>query len=228
MKNVFLKRSRLVLLTAAAVMLTAAVPVTRYFVELKSVKISTYSVTAGGMTSAIATMSAIVQQPVQIVSFKSSNTAVAVPVGSSMPVMSGTATMPVRGVGAGCAEITASYGTKSSVGYLVVHPATATSSFGFSVPDKPLYFAGNAAYEGVLTRSLTLSTPTRSGSPATLPSWTVTSSNPSVITVPATVPQAGPTTKFLMKPMRDGCAQITAQLGDQSITRTVFAVYIGG
>jgi hypothetical protein len=212
----------------AALLIGAAAPIA-YFVELQSLSLGSYSIAAGSATSATATMSVAVQSPVQVVSFKSSNTSVAAPLSSSMVVSSGKATVPVKGLRAGCAQITASYGTRSRVSDLVVDPVPGTSSFGFKVPTQMLYYPG--AYDAYLTKPLTLkTTDTRSdGVPSTtVAQWTITSSNPSIVSVPASVPDTALSPKFSIKVTGQGCAQITAKLGDQSITRTVLTMYIPG
>lgn len=228
MKSLLTISARGMIIGCAALLIGAAAPIA-YFVELQSLSLGSYSVASGSSTSATATMSVAVQSPVQVVSFKSSNTSVAAPLSSSMVVVSGKATVPVKGLAAGCAQITAAYGTRSRVADFVVDPVSATSSFGFKVPGETLYYP--KAYDAYLTKTLTLkNTGTRSdGVPTTtVATWTVTSSNPSVVSVPPTVTYTGLSTKFSVKVTGQGCAQITAKLGDQSITRTVFAMYLPG
>jgi hypothetical protein len=227
MKSLLTISARVMIIGCASLLIGAAVPLA-YFVELQSLSVGSYSIAAGSATSATATMTVAVQSPVQVVSFKSSNPSVAALLSSSMVVSGGKAVVPVKGLAVGCAEITASYGTRSRVSHLVVDPVPGTSSFGFKVPSEVLYYP--KAYDAYLTKPLALkTTDTRSGVPSTVVTqWTITSSNPSIVSVPPSVPYTALSTKFSIKVTGQGCAQITAKLGDQSITRSVFTMYVPG
>lgn len=181
---------------------------------LSGMTIPKYSIVAGSGTSATATVSPLAG--VQVVKFTSSNTAIAT-VASSIPVQpqGSQAVAPVIGRGAGCVRITAALGTQTRQHDLVVHPASPMTSFTLTVPDQVLVLGGT--YSGKITTGALFTNP-----------FSLTSSNPAVVSVPATVQAVRGLASFNMVARQDGCATITVTSRGVSVGKTVRVYDIGG
>lgn len=185
---------------------------------LQGLDLSTYSVVAGGVMSGTARLAQTTSMVGAIVAIRSSNAAVAA-VPTSMPVPPGgdRTTFPVRGLTAGCADITATQGGSSRTRYMVVHPS-GTASFTLTVPENVLPYGG-APVPG----RVSLGMPGLGTSSVSL-----TSSNTSVVTVPATRPLVRGSASFSITMVGEGCATISARIGSNIVRKTVRAIYIGG
>lgn len=185
--------------------------------DLGLVTLGKLQITTGSGTSVTATVSPA-SASVQVMRFSSSNTAVAT-VASSMPISPGglQATAPVIAQGAGCAKIIASFNGRTRFRDLVVQPAPGSASFTMTVPDPFLAAPGN--HTGKITLKNAFATARVS----------LVSSNPSAITVPASVETARGVALFRISAMgSDACVTITATSGTQSVKQFVMARYIGG
>lgn len=185
--------------------------------DLSNVTLGKSQISVGSGTSATATVSPA-SAAVQVMKFTSSNTAVA-SVASSIPISPGgaQATAPVIGQGAGCAMITATFNGRTRFHDIVVQPAAGAASFTMTVPDPFLAAPGNHTGQITLSRL------------ATTARVSLVSSNPSLITVPATVETVRGVAQFRISATgSDACASITATIGTQSVKKFVMARYIGG
>lgn len=185
-------------------------------VALSQFTIAKYSIVAGGGTSGTATVSPA-SASVQVMKFSSSNPAVAY-VPPSIPIQPGgsQATAPIIGAGsAGCVTITASLGTKTMRRDLIVHPSSGSSTYTMTVPDQLLVLGGT--YSGKVAGALYATFPVA-----------LTSSNPAVLTVPATVQSVRGVAPFSMVTKGDGCVTITATVRSQTISKVVRVYDIGG
>lgn len=223
MKKFFSMPARL---SAAAIV---AVVVTT---ELSDFSVTSYGITAGSKTPAIATLTSLTKSPIPVVTFSSSNSSVAqVPLSKIASATNATVVVEVTGVAPGCAQIKASYGGRTRTDDVVVHPVATTTSFTMSVPDRVLPFPGLS--DAALTKTMSLTTADRTSlSTSTLTLnravWKLSSSNTSIATVPDSVIQLSTTTPFKISGKGEGCATITAKLGTQSVSKTVMTRYIGG
>ncbi|HKY98603.1 MAG TPA: hypothetical protein VJL35_12155 [Gemmatimonadaceae bacterium] len=222
---------RMIVFALACTILAAAKPAAAYFAVLSSFNIAQFSITAGNSASGKAVLTSTTKSPIPIVSFKSSNAAVAGVPTSKAADMYGNVNIPINGLSAGCATVTATYGGVVRSDDIIVHPAVTTTAFGFTVPDS--YVPWPASIKGTLTKTLSLSsTPTPTGARGTLTIeravWKLSSSNTAVARVPDSVEQVDQVTTFPIYGKADGCAFITAKLGTASITRAVKVIYIGG
>ena len=189
---------------------------TEMFSDLIGFSLSSYSITTGSTASGTATIS--LPRGSQVVRFASSNPEiVSVPAWKAVS-SAGVATFSFTGTAAGCATITASFNGRNWKDDIVVHPASHGASFTMTVPE------GNLGFPIYNQASLTA----RLLGPTSAPiKWTLTSSDRSVATVPATVTQTSMTTPFKIKGNTEGCAIITATSGIQSVSKTVHVIYIG-
>jgi len=222
---------RIIVLVLACSVVAAAKPFSAYFAVLSSFSITQFSITAGNSASGKAVLTSTTKSPIPIVSFKSSNAAVAAVPTSKAADMYGNVIIPISGVSAGCATVTATYGGVVRSDDIIVHPPVTTSAFGFTVPDS--FVPWPASIKGTLTKTLSLnSTTTPTGTRGTLTInravWKLSSSNTAIATVPDSVVQVDQVTTFPIYGKADGCAFITAKLGTASITRAVKVIYIGG
>jgi hypothetical protein len=217
------KSARIALLIVGAAGLAAAKPMSTMFAILSGFTIPSYSITAGGTTSATATVTLTKTGGIPNIAFSSTNTSVAT-VPASKLASNGSAVVTVTGVGAGCAVIKATYGGNTRSDRIVVHAAPGTTAFGFKVPNQAVPWPGAA--EGTLTKTVSLSGTNELTINRAV--WSLTSSNPAIVEVPSSVTQVSSSTTFPIKGKSDGCATITARLGTQSISRTVWVQYIGG
>jgi hypothetical protein len=217
------KFARVALIAAAATGLAAAKPMAAMLAELSGFSVPSYSITAGGTTSGTATVTLSKGTGVPSISFSSTNTAVAT-VPASKLTSNGSAVVTVTGVGPGCAVIKATYGGATRSDRIVVHAAPGTTAFGFKVPNQNVPWPATA--EGTLTKTVSLSGTNELTINRAV--WSLSSSNPAIAEVPSSVTQVASTTTFPIKGKGDGCAIITAKLGTQSISRTVWVQYIGG
>ncbi|HEX6574435.1 MAG TPA: hypothetical protein VF042_05640 [Gemmatimonadaceae bacterium] len=216
MKSAFSSSSRGLLVMSAACVLAAAKPAASYLAELSTFDLAASSITVGNSTNGTAKLTSTTKMGYATVNFTSSNTSVAT-VPASRPVsLSLTAVAPVSAVAPGCATINASFNGKTRGDLLIVQPAPRKTTFGLGIARETIPWP--------VDTDATLSMPL-SGTPAT---WTLTSSNPSVASVPATVTQSGDVTHFKISARADGCAIITAKVGLQSVSRVVQSVYVGG
>jgi len=221
--------------TIAAGLIAAGAGAKNYvaaFIRLHSFNISAYSILAGATTMGVVTLDSATSRSITPMTFRSSNTAVAtVPasrtiLGTSMPV-------PVTAIAAGCVELTATLGSKSSTDVLVVQPAAKTASFTFTVSD-PMVIYGYGRPASVQKPLSVGSTPTRdataSGTLApSLPYVALSSSNPAVASVPERQAlTALGRANFNVMGVSPGCAIITARIGTETLSKTVQVVDIGG
>lgn len=204
--------------TGIILVLTGASDFRSNLFALQGFSLSAYSVVAGGAISGTARLSQTTPA-VTVISFRS-NSAAASPVSASLPVQpnGAGATVIIRGLAAGCANITATHAGSSRTQQMVVHPAPGSSSFTLSVPDRLLLL-------GTLPATGVVSAPT-----AALASRTValSSSNPSVVTVPASRVLVRGRATFPITIVGEGCATISARIGTASVGKTVRSIYIGG
>lgn len=203
-----------VLVTGVALTLIGAA---RYAaVALSQFTIAKYSIIAGGGTSGTATVSPA-SASVQVMKFSSSNAAIAF-VPAAIPIQPGgsQATAPIIGAGAaGCVTITAALGTKTMSRDLIVHPSSGSSTYTMTVPDQLLIYG--ATYSGKVAGALYATFPV-----------SLTSSNPAVVTVPATVQSVRGVAHFNMATKGPGCATVTAIVRSQTISKVVRVYDIGG
>lgn len=173
-------------------------------------------VDAGRTVSGVATISPV-SAGVEVVTFSSSNNEIARPLTTSMPIQPGgnQATTNVLGVSAGCASITATHRTLSRNAHLVVQPPPASSALKLSVTSDlvPLGYGikGRLSRGAYGTATVTLS-----------------SSDPAVLSVPASVTTNGGTVEFVLTGRKDGCAIVTAQYRSEVTSRTIRVADIGG
>ena len=178
--------------------------------------IAKYSITSGQGTSATVKVSP--SAGVQVVKFTSSNPAVAsVPAGIPIQPGSSQATVPIiAGSTGGCVYVTATIGTDSWPRDMIVHPASSASTLRLTVPDQILVlgatYTGKASATGVL-----------SGIPISF-----TSSDPNILTVPASSETVGGVASFSMATKREGCVTVTATMRSQTVKKVVRVVDIGG
>ena len=183
---------------------------------LSSFSIAKYSIVSGQGTSATVKISPA-SAGVQVVKFTSSNPAIA-SVPSAMPIQPGgtQVTVPIIGGSTGgCVSITATLGTQSWPRDLIVHPASAASTLSLTVPDQILPLGGT--YAGKVTAGL------MNGIPISL-----TSSDPSILTVPASSTTVRGVASFNMATKGEGCVTITATMRSQTVKKIVRVFYIGG
>ena len=183
---------------------------------LSSFQIAKYSIVSGQGTSATVKVSPP-SAGVQVVKFTSSNPAIAY-VQSAMPIQpnGSQVTVPIIGGSTGgCVTITATLGTQSWPRDLIVHPASATSTLSLTVPDQILPLGGT--YAGKVTAGL------MTGIPISL-----TSSDPSILTVPGSSTTVRGVASFNMATKGEGCVTITATMRSQSVKKIVRVFYIGG
>ena len=185
--------------------------------DLSNVTLGQSQIAVGSGTSATATVSPA-SAAVQVMKFTSSNTAVAT-VAASIPIPpgAGQATAPVIAQGPGCAMITATFNGRTRFHDLVVQPAAGRASFTMTVPNPFLAAPGNH------TGKITLGHPSATGR------ISLVSSNPTLVTVPATVETVRGVAQFTISAIgSNACASITATMGTQSVKKFVMARYIGG
>jgi hypothetical protein len=115
----------------------------------------------------------------------------------------------------GCVSITATLGNQSWPRDLVVHPASGTTMLTLTVPDQILVLG--ATYSGKVTAGL------MTGIPVSL-----SSSDPAILTVPASSQTVRGIASFNMVTKRDGCVTITATMRSQTVRKVVRVVDIGG
>lgn len=178
--------------------------------------IAKYSIVSGQGTSATVRVSPA-SAAVQVIRFSSSNPAVA-SVPSAMPISPGAsqATVPIiAGSTGGCVLITAALGTDSWSRDLVVHPASGASTFTLTVPDQILVLGGT--YAGQVTAGLMSRIPV-----------SLASSDPTVLTVPASSETVRGIASFNMVTKKEGCVTISATVRSQTVKKIVRVVYIGG
>jgi hypothetical protein len=183
---------------------------------LSQFSIAKYSIVSGQGTSATVKISPT-SAAVQVIKFTSSNPAIA-SVPSAMPIQPGGSqvTVPIiAGSTGGCVSITATLGNQSWPRDLVVHPASGTTMLTLTVPDQILVLG--ATYSGKVTAGL------MTGIPVSL-----SSSDPAILTVPASSQTVRGIAPFNMVTKRDGCVTITATMRSQTVRKVVRVVDIGG
>ena len=222
------KVARIALVAVAVAGLAAAKPMAEMFATLSGFSIASYSIPVGGTATGTASVT-LTKGPIPVIAFQSSNTQVATVPSSKLP-SNGSAVITVTGVGPGCAMISATHGGVLRADRIIVHATPGTTAFGFKVPNQPVPWPGSA--EATLTKTVSTSGSSEPGTGGTITInravWTVSSSNSTIASVPSTVTQVSSTTTFPIKGLAEGCAIITARLGTQSISRTVFVQHIGG
>ena len=156
-----------------------------------------------------------------IVSLRSSNPVVAT-VQTSLVIgpFQDRASFGITARAAGCTEIIATHSASSTSRkrQIVVHPWHANVPFTLTVPDAALLL-GAAPTSGSI-----------SGVAPTLGSASVslTSSNPSVVAVPATRSLVRGSATFSLTPVGQGCAKVTARVGTLVVSKMVQVIHIGG
>lgn len=186
--------------------------------ELQALNLSAFSTSVGGVITGTARFTNPIPR-VDSVSFGSSNQVAAIvsPSSRQIPQMSDHVTFQVRGRAAGCADIRAWHRGVSRTSYIVVHPTAGSTSLSLSVPDRILPWGGAPA-TGSVTAAISALTPR---------SVSLTSSNTSVVTVPASSPLLRGSASFAITIVGAGCATISATVGDQTVIKTVRSMYIG-
>jgi uncharacterized protein YjdB len=184
---------------------------------LSTFSLSSLTVVKGGAVSGTATISPA-SAAVEIVSFSSDNTAAAT-VPASMPIQprSAQATVPVFGIAPGCAIISATHRGKSIARYFFVDPTPTTSTFTLTVPEQRILVLPGS-HGGKVTKQQLFGTSTVN----------LSSSNPSIVSVPATVETVRGIASFYMTTHAQGCATITASIGTQSVGKTIRVYEVGG
>ena len=232
MRKMNIRKTRVTSIAAVTLLtvgITGAKKFTPMFAELDTFRIGVHSITVGSSASGTATVISLVRGTTPIVRFTSSNPAVAT-VPPLRDAATGTASISVAGVSAGCAKISASFNGKTRSDDIVVHPASSGATFTMTVPDNNLAWpVENKASLNMRMQGTGISAPgtetTITLKPAT---WTLKSSNTAVAKVPATVTQSLASTPFTITGVGDGCAIITATTGNQSVSKTVRVVFVGG
>ena len=199
----------------AACVLVGAGAVAYVSAELTNVTVTNYAVPLQGATAGNVTLDATT--PVVLAASLSSSNPQVVSVPSSAVVApnSSSAVFVASGLAPGCAKITAKLGDRTRLRHVVVHPASRATTLSLTVPNNILVMGGNAP------ASVKLSI----GATGTV---TLTSSNPAVASVPASVSLVRSAANFSIAARAEGCATITATSGSQVIQRTVQVVYTGG
>ena len=183
--------------------------------QLTNVAVANYAVPLQGAAPGTVTLDG--PSPVVVVAGLTSTNPGVVGVPSAVPIAPGSTSgqFVATGVGAGCAKITAKLGDRTRIRHVVVHPASSATNFSFTVPNQILVLGANAM-GSVKLNSMPLGT------------IAVSSSNPSVVTVPATATLQRLSASFNISARAEGCATITVTVGSQSVSRTVQVLYIGG
>jgi hypothetical protein len=211
---------------ALALIVTGANAFTPILAELESFRIGSYSLTAGGSASGVATVTSVGKGAgTPIVSFSSSNTSVATVPASKVVSSEGIATVPVSAISAGCARITASFGGRTRIDDIVVHSAP-TASMSVTVPDRYLFVGPTV--DGTINKRLTTTVAADGSLTLQRATFSLRSSNPAVAAVPATVLQTSNSTTFHIRGAGEGCAVITVTTGTQSVSKAVKVVLIPG
>jgi hypothetical protein len=184
---------------------------------LSTFSLSSLTVVKGGAVSGTATISPA-SAAVEIVSFSSDNTAAAT-VPASMPIQprSAQATVPVFGIAPGCAIIRATHRGKSIPRYFFVDPAPTTSTFTVTVPEQRILVLGGA-YGAKVTKQQLFGTSTVN----------LSSSNPAIVSVPATVETVRGIASFYLTTHAQGCVTISASIGIQTVGKTLRVYDVGG
>jgi hypothetical protein len=188
-------------------LLTAAA--TYEAVALSGVRVSSYAVPLQGPAAGSVTLDQASAAPVPQV--------VGVPSGALIQPNSLTGVFVATGIGPGCARITGTLGTRTRTQYVVVHPASTAATLTLTIPNQILPLGG----------AIPSSVGTGTG-PSALADVSLSSSNPSIATVPASVRLQRGSAQFTIATRGPGCATITATLGSQTVRRTVQVVDIGG
>ena len=199
---------------AAACVLVGVAAVGYVSAELANVTVD-YAVPLQGATPGTVTLDAATPV-VRAASLSSSNPqVVSVPTTAVVAPNSSSAVFVASGLAPGCAKITARLGDRTRTRDVVVHPASTATNLSFTVPNKLLVLGGNAPasikFGVVPTGRITLS-----------------SSNPAVASVPASVVALGSTATFGISARGEGCATITVAVGSERVQRTVQVIDIGG
>jgi hypothetical protein len=202
--------------SAVALSLLAAAA-TYEAVALTNVRIASYAVPLQGPAAGSITLDQA-NAGVVVVALSSSNPqVVSVPSGVPIQPNSATGAFVATGVGPGCAKITGTLGTRTRTEYVVVHPASTASTLTLTIPNQILPLGG-AVPSSVRTGI----------GPSAMADVSLSSSNPSIATVPASVRLQRGSAQFTIATRGEGCATITATLGSQIVRRTVHVVWVGG
>lgn len=184
---------------------------------LTNVRISSYAVPLQGPAAGAVTLDQA-SAAVVVVALSSSNPqVVSVPSGAPIQPNSLSGAFVATGVGPGCAKITGTLGTRTRTEYVVVHPASTASTLTLTIPNQILPLGGS------------IPSAVRTGTgPSALADVSLSTSNPAIATVPASVRLQRGSAQFTITTRAEGCATITATLGSQIVRRTIQVVYIGG
>jgi hypothetical protein len=123
--------------------------------------------------------------------------------------------VPLQGA-AGCAKVTAKLGETTRSRYVIVHPASDATTLTMTVPNQFLFLGGSAPAS------------VSNGTGPGIATVSLSSSNPSIASVPPSVQLMRGTAAFTIATKAEGCATITATLGSQTVRRTVQVLYIPG
>jgi len=203
--------------SAVVLGLLAAAAATYKAVALTNVRISSYVVPLQGPAVGSVTLDQASAAPVVIALSSSNPQVVSVPSGTPIQPNSLTGTFVATGVGPGCAKITGTLGTRTRTEYVVVHPASTASTLTLTIPNQILPLGG------FIPSSVRIGT-----GPSAVADVSLSTSNPSIATVPASVRLQRGSAQFTIATRAEGCATITATLGSQIVRRTIHVVYIGG
>jgi len=196
-------------------LLTAAA--TYEAVALSGVRVSSYAVPLQSAAAGSVTLDQASAVPVVVALSSSNPQVVSVPPGVPIQPNSLTGVFVATGVGPGCATITGTLGTRTRTQYVVVHPASTAATLTLTIPNQILPLGG----------AIPSSVGTGTG-PSALADVSLSSSNPSIATVPASVRLQRGSAQFTIATRGAGCATITATLGSQTVRRTIQVIDIGG
>ncbi|HEX6048668.1 MAG TPA: hypothetical protein VFZ21_05360 [Gemmatimonadaceae bacterium] len=206
---------RRVVVVGSATALTAAAGAAYVAPQISGLTITSYAVPLHGAAAGSVTIDQA-SAGVVVVSLSSSNTrVVGVPAGIPVQPRATTATFVATGAGPGCAKVTAALGGRTRVRHVVVHPVSTATTLTLNIPNQILPLGGTIASSVKL-------------GPSALVSASLSSSNPAIASVPATVALTRGSGSFGISARAEGCATITATAGGQTIRKTVQVVYIGG
>ena len=202
---------------SSAVVLSVSVAAAYVAPQLSNVhmNIPSYAIPLQGAVAGTVTLDQA-SAGVVVVALSSSNPQV-VGVPARLPMQPGSTSVQfvATGVGAGCAIVTAALGSETSSDYMVVHPASSATAPKLTIPNNLVGAFGSVASSvSVGLRSLE--------------SASLSSSNPAIATVPASVALTRGSGSFTITTRGPGCTTITATAAGQTVRRTLYVVDISG
>lgn len=180
------------------------------FTALSSITLSSYTIGIGSAVSGTVKLQSAVPAT-EVVALQSSNPQ-AVYVQSGVPIgtRSDRGTFVASGRAPGCVKIVATHSGDVRTTWAVVQPVQTTTAYKMTVPDQVLGIGWNAPAT-VKASSLYASSRV-----------TLTSSTPSVATVPASIDMARGVASFTISTRSIGCALITGKIeSPRGVTQTV-------